>query len=63
MTASFIKDCCDREILVYRVGEGRGLPGKPVREMLIEAVEKRFGAVEGVSSTQALEFLSDTGGV
>jgi putative transposase len=56
--------CCyrrDREILAYRAWEGKGLPGEPVREMLIEAVEKRFGGVEGVPSTHALEFLSDNG--
>ncbi|MDR6890716.1 transposase InsO family protein [Variovorax sp. 3319] len=62
VTATFTKDCCDREILAYRAWEGKGLPGEPVREMLIEAVEKRFGGVEGVPSTHALEFLSDNGG-
>ena len=61
VTATFTKDCCDREILAYRAWEGKGLPGEPVREMLIEAVEKRFGGVEGVPSTHALEFLSDNG--
>ena len=48
VTATFAKDCCDREILAFRAWEGKGLPGEPVREMLIEAVEKRFGAVEAV---------------
>lgn len=62
VTATFTKDCCDREILAYRAWEGKGLPGEPVREMLIEAVEKRFGGVEGVPSTHALEFLSDKRG-
>jgi putative transposase len=38
------------------------LPGEPVREMLIEAVEKRFGAVEAVPTDHRLEFLTDNGG-
>lgn len=48
VTATFTKDCCDREILAWRAWPGRGLPGEPVREMLIEAVEKRFGSTEGL---------------
>ena len=62
VTATFAKDCCDREILAFRAWEGKGLPGEPVREMLIEAVEKRFGTVEAVPAGHMLEFLSDNGG-
>ena len=62
VTAAFTKDCCDREILAFRAWEGKGLPGEPVREMLIEAVEKRFGTVEAVPEGHTLEFLSDNGG-
>jgi len=62
VTASFTKDCCDREILAFCAWEGKGLPGEPVREMLIEAVEKRFGSVEAVPEGHTLEFLSDNGG-
>jgi putative transposase len=62
VTATFAKDCCDREIMAWRAWEGRGLPGEPVREMLIEAVEKRFGAVEALPRGHTLEFLSDNGG-
>ncbi len=62
VTATFTKDCCDREILAYRAWEGKGLPGEPVREMLIEAVEKRFGHVDGIPEAHSLEFLSDNGG-
>lgn len=62
VTATFAKDCCDREIMAWRAWEGKGLPGEPIREMLIEAVEKRFGAVEAVPQDQVLEFLSDNGG-
>ena len=62
VTTTFTKDCCDREIMAWRAWEGKGLPGEPVREMLIEAVEKRFGAVEAVPAGHLLEFLSDNGG-
>lgn len=61
MTATFAEDCCDREILAYRAWDGKGLPGEPVCEMLIEVVEKRFGAVEAIPATYTLEFLSDNG--
>lgn len=61
VTATFAKDCCDREVIAWRAWEGKGLPGEPVREMLIEAVEKRFGSVEAVPVDHRLEFLSDNG--
>lgn len=61
VTATFAKDCCDREIMAWRAWTGKGLPGEPVREMLIEAVERRFGSVESVPS-QRVEFLTDNGG-
>jgi transposase InsO family protein len=62
VTATFAKDCCDREVLAWRAWEGKGLPGEPVREMLIEAVEKRFGCVEAIPEDHVLEFLTDNGG-
>jgi transposase InsO family protein len=62
VTVTFVKDCCDREAIAHRGWAGKGLPGEPVREMLIEAVEKRFGAVEAVPEGWLLEFLSDNGG-
>ena len=62
VTATFAKDCCDREVMAWRAWEGKGLPGEPVREMLIEAVEKRFGAVEAIPADHRLEFLTDNGG-
>jgi putative transposase len=62
VTATFAKDCCDREIVAFRAWVGKGLPGEPVRDMLIEAVEKRFGAVEALPAGHKLEFLSDNGG-
>ena len=62
VTATFAKDCCDREITAFRAWHGKGLRGEPVREMLIEAVEKRFGAVEALPAGHTLEFLTDNGG-
>lgn len=62
VTATFAKDCCDREVMAWRAWEGKGLPGEPVREMLIEAVERRFGAIEAIPEDHVLEFLSDNGG-
>jgi len=48
VTTTFAKDCCDQEIMAWRAWSGRGLLSGPVQEMLIEAVEKRFGAVEAI---------------
>jgi putative transposase len=62
VTATFAKDCCDREIMAWRAWPGKGLPGEPVREMLIEAVEKRFGTVDALPEGRTLEFLTDNGG-
>jgi transposase InsO family protein len=62
VTNTFVKDCCDREIVAWRAWPGRGLPGDPIREMLIEAVERRFGSVDAVPEGHRLEFLSDNGG-
>lgn len=56
----FMKDCCDREIIPWRAWAQRGLPGEPVRDMLAEAVEIRFGQTT-IGSTK-LEFLGDNGG-
>jgi putative transposase len=60
VTGTFTKDCCDREIIAWRAWCGRGLPGEPVREMLIEAVEARFGNVDACPAS--LQFLADNGG-
>ncbi len=62
VTATFAKDCCDRKVMAWRAWPGKGLPGEPVREMLIEAVERSFGAVEAIPEGHELEFLTDNGG-
>lgn len=60
VTGVFMKDCCDREIIAWRAWAARGLPGEPVRDMMIEAVEARFG--QASTGSAKLEFLSDNGG-
>jgi len=62
VTATFTKDCCDPGVIAWRAWEGKGLSGEPVREMLTEVVERRFGAVEAVPAGHELEFLGDNGG-
>ena len=47
--------------MAFRAREGKGLPREPVRKMLIEAVEKRFGTVEVMPAGHLLQFLSDNG--
>jgi transposase InsO family protein len=61
VTGVFLKDCCDREIISWRAWSSRGLPGEPVRDMLVEGVEARFGGPK-VAAGVELEFLSDNGG-
>lgn len=61
VTGVFLKDCCDREVISWRAWSSRGLPGEPVRDMLVEGVETRFGQPM-VSGDIELEFLSDNGG-
>jgi len=56
VTTTFAKDCCDREVMAWRAWQGKGLPGEPVREMLIEAVERRFGDVEAIPDNHVLEW-------
>ena len=60
VTGVFMKDCCDREIIAWRAWAERGLPGEPVRDMLVEAVETRFGQTNVGSGK--LEFPSENGG-
>ena len=57
VTGVFMKDCCDREIIAWRAWAERGLPGEPVRNMLVEAVEARFD--QASIGSAKLEFLSD----
>ena len=62
MTATFAKNCCESEKMARRAWEGKGQPGELVRELLIEAVEKSFGAVVAILRVHRLEILTDNGG-
>lgn len=41
VAGTFTKDCCEREVLVWRTWVGK-VPGEQVREMLIEAVSNAY---------------------
>jgi transposase InsO family protein len=61
VTTTFAKECCYREIMAFRSWRGKGLPGEPACEMLIEAVDMRFGAVEPMPTGHPEQFLSGNG--
>lgn len=55
---AFIIDAFDREIIAWAAVCGAGISGSDVRDMMLEAVEKRFGAVR---APHPVEHLSDNG--
>lgn len=55
---AFIIDAFDREIIGWSAVCGAGISGSDVRDMMLEAVEKRFGTVR---APQPVEHLSDNG--
>lgn len=55
---AFIIDAFDREIIAWTAVANAGVSGSDVRDMMLEAVEKRFGATR---APQAIEHLSDNG--
>jgi putative transposase len=55
---AFIIDAFDREIIAWTAVCGAGISGSDVRDMMLEAVEKRFAAVR---APQPIEHLSDNG--
>ncbi|WP_093041612.1 IS3 family transposase, partial [Rhizobium tibeticum] len=55
---AFIIDAFDREIISWAAVANAGISGSDVRDMMLEAVEKRFGAT---SAPHAIEHLSDNG--
>jgi len=54
---AFIEDTCDREIITWAAST-RGFSGEMIRDMLLIAVEKRFGAYR---APHRVECLSDNG--
>ena len=55
---AFIIDAHDREIIAWRAVANAGISGSDVRDMMLEAVEHRFGRCRAPS---AIEMLSDNG--
>ncbi len=54
--AAFVIDAHDREIVAWKALTGAGISGSDVRDMLLKAVEGRFG---GLQAPQRIEFLAD----
>jgi putative transposase len=55
---AFIIDACDREVIAWRAVVNAGISGSDVRDMMLEAVEKRFGTFRAPAP---VEMLSDNG--
>jgi putative transposase len=55
---AFALDCCDREA-VGHIATTEGIKGEDVRDLMVAAVEQRFGKVNRLPST--IEWLSDNG--
>lgn len=55
---AFALDCCDREAIAH-VATAEGIKGEDVPDLIITAVESRFGHVNRLSDT--IEWLSDNG--
>ena len=55
---AFALDCCDREVLGH-VATTEGIKGEDVQDLMITAVEYRFGPVTRLPET--IEWLSDNG--
>lgn len=56
--AAFIMDTHDREIITWRAVAGAGISGSDIRDMMMEAVAKRFGVCR---APEQIEMLSDNG--
>ncbi len=55
---AFAIDAHDREIIAWTAVTGAGISGSLVRDMILEAVEKRFGSLR---APQPIEWLADNG--
>ena len=58
---AFVLDCCDREVTGF-VAAPAPLCGEHVRDMMVQAVDHRFGA-ETRKLTNPIEWLSDNGSI
>ena len=55
---AFVLDTCDREVITWTATTA-GIAGEQVRDLMVEAVEQRFGPVTQVPHT--IEWLADNG--
>ena len=55
---AFIIDAHDREVIAWRAIVNAGISGSDVRDMMLQAVEKRFN---GYRATHPVEMLTDNG--
>ena len=55
---AFIIDAHDREVMAWRAVANAGISGSDVQDMMLEAVEGRFGTCH---APQPVEILSDNG--
>lgn len=54
----FVLDACDREIIAFSAVAHAGVCGEMVRDLMVEAVERRFGQAR---TPHPVEWLSDNG--
>ena len=54
----FVLDACDREIIAWSAVANAGISGEMVRDLMVAAVERRFGTTR---TPHAVEWLSDNG--
>jgi putative transposase len=54
----FVIDAHDREVLAWHAVAGAGISGSMVRDLMLKAVELRFGTIQ---APHAVEWLSDNG--
>ena len=58
MRVAFLIDAFDREIIAFIALSGAGISGSDVRDMMLDGVERRFGADH---APHPIEHLSDNG--
>ncbi|WP_416357010.1 IS3 family transposase [Aureimonas phyllosphaerae] len=54
----FVLDACDREVIAWSAVANAGISGEMVRDLMVAAVERRFGTTK---APHAVEWLSDNG--
>ena len=58
LRGAFVLDAHDREVIAWRAVVNAGISGSDIRDMMLEAVEKRFGDIR---TPHKIEWLSDNG--